>query len=165
MKRILACCSVAAGLLLGGCASVRSTAVFYQPTTANKCPPKPKEAVIPVLNAPPSRRYQEIGRFAFQTTLGYPFVMNSLLYNARRAGADAVIVKNCQSWSVPCGYVIPPAVAYVPVGGWGGWYGGRCCGWGGGWYGGGVVPVAYPGYAGYTYENFTGIDARMIIYR
>ena len=154
-------------LLLSGCASVSSTAVFYQPTTANYYPPKPSTVVIPMLNTPPTRPYFEIGRFAFQTTLGYPFAINSVIYNARRAGADAVIIKNCQNWSVPYSYVVPPTVGYVPVGG-GGWYGGRCGwggGWGGGYYGGGVVPVVYPGYAGYSFQNFTGIDARMIIYK
>jgi len=155
-------------LLLQACASVSSTAVFYQPTTANYYPPKPSNAVIPILNAPPVHPYFEIGRFAFQTTLGYPFAINSVIYNARRAGADAVIVKNCQNWSVPYSYVVPPTVGYIPVGGYsgyGGWYGGRCGGWGGGYYGGGVVPVVYPGYAGYSYQNFTGIDARMIMYK
>lgn len=155
MKRILAYCSVAAGLLLGGCASVRSTAIFYQPTTANYYPPKPSNAVIPILGAPPARPFCEIGRFAFQTTLGYPFAINSALYNARRAGADAVIMKNCQNWSVPYSYVIPPTYGWVPVGGWGG------CGY----WGGVSVPVVYPGYAGVSYQNFTGLDARMIIYK
>ena len=165
MKRHAWVPAVAALLILQGCASVSSTSVFYQPTTANYYPPKPSNSVIPILNVAPSRPYFEIGHFAFQTTLGYPFAIHSVLYNAHRAGADAVIVKNCQSWSVPYSYVVPPTVGYIPVGGYGGWYGGRCGGWGGGWYGGGVAPVVYPGYAGYSYQNFTAIDARMIIYK
>jgi len=171
MKRYAWIPVAVAMVLLQACASVSSTAVFYQPTTANYYPPKPSNAIIPILNAPPVRPYFEIGRFAFQTTLGYPFAINSVIYNARRAGADAVIVKNCQNWSVPYSYVVPPTVGYVPVGGYGGYsgyggrYGGRCRGWGGGYYGGGVVPVVYPGYAGYSYQNFTGIDARMIMYK
>jgi hypothetical protein len=152
-------------LFLTGCASVSSTAVFYQPTTANFFPPKPSNAIIPILDTAPSRPFTEIGKFAFQTTLGYPFAINSVLYNARRSGADAVVVKNCRNWTVPYSYVVPPSVGYVPAGGWGGWYGGRCWGWGGGWYGGGVAPVVYPGYAGYSYQNFTGIDARMIVFK
>ena len=96
---------ISAILLLTGCASVSSTAVFYQSTTANSYPPKPANAVIPILTAPPSRPHLEIGRFAFQTTFGYTFAVNSALYNARRAGADAVIMKSCKSWSVPCSYV------------------------------------------------------------
>ena len=168
MKLLPALLIVAVSILLTACASVSSTAVFYQPTTANYYPPKPSNAIIPILNAAPLRPYFEIGRFAFQTTLGYSFAMNSVLYNAHRAGADAVIIKNCQSWTVPYSFLVPPMVGYVPVGGYGGyggWYGGRCGGWGGGTYGGGVVPVVYPGYAGYSYQNFTGIDARMIIYK
>jgi hypothetical protein len=142
-------------LFLGGCASVSSTSVFYQQTTANSYPPKPGNAVIPILAAAPSRPYQEIGRFAFQTTLGYSFAVKSALYNAHQAGADAVILKSCQSWSVPYSYVVPPSYGWVPVG-----VGGGC-----GYWGGAVVPVVYPGYSGVSYQNFTGIDARMIIYR
>jgi len=154
MKRFHVFLVATAALLLGGCASVSSTVVFYQSTTPNYYPPKPSNAVIPILGAPPSRPYYEIGRFAFQTTFGYPFAINSALYNARRAGADAILIKNCQNWSVPYSYVVPPTVGYFPAGGW---YGG-CYGWGG-------VPVVYPGYAGVSYQNFTGIDARMIIFK
>lgn len=149
---------LAIAVLLSACASVSSTAVFYQPVTSNFYAPKDKRMVIPILNTPPARPYFEIGRFAFQTDLGYPFVQQALLYNARRAGADAVIIKNCQSWSVPSWYSVPPTYGFIPGGGW---YGGRC----GGWYGGGVFPVFYPGYVGMSYQNFTGIDARMIIFK
>jgi len=149
-------------LLLSACASVSSTAVFYAPTTSNFYPPKDKNAIIPILNQPPPRPYTEIGRFAFQSSLGYPFVQSALLYNARRAGADAIIIKNFQSWSVPSWYVVPPTYGWIPAGGW---YGGGCRGWGGGWYGYGAVPVAYPGYTGVTYQNFTGVDARMVVFR
>ena len=145
-------------LLLSSCASMSSTAVFYQPTSANYYPPKAKNSIIPILTAPPKRPYDEIGRFAFQSTLGYPFVQQAVVYNAHRAGADAVIIKNCQSWSVPCWYAVPPVYGWVPVGGW---YGGGC----GGWAVGGAIPVSYPGYTGVTYQNFTGVDARMIIYK
>jgi len=145
-------------LLFSACASVKSTAVFYTPTTAVLYPPKDKNQVIPILNAPPSHPYKEIGHFAFQSDLGYPFIMKAVEYNARQAGADAVYVKESKSWFVPYYYNVPPTVAWIPVGG--GWYGGGC----GGWYGGGaVVPITYPGYSGVSYRNFIGIDARMIV--
>ncbi len=148
----------ALALLCSGCASVSSTAVFYQPTTPVIYPPKAKDAVIPIMNAAPKFPFYEIGRIAFQTQLGYPFIQKAMIYNAQRVGADAVIIKDYKNWSVPSWYSVPPTIGFIPVGyGWGG------CG--GGWYGGGVVPVAYPGYAGVTYQNFSGIDARMIVFK
>ncbi len=142
-------------LLLSACASVKSTMVFYTPTTAVFYPPKDKSQIIPILNSPPVRSYKEIGRFAFQSDLGYPFIMKAVEYNARQAGADAVYVKDSKSWFVPYYYNVPPTVTWIPVGGGcGGWYGG-----------GGVVPITYPGYSGVSYRNFIGIDARMIVFK
>ena len=146
--------------VLPGCVGVKSTEVFYTPSTNVVYPPKPKDAVIPVMNQPPSRPYAEIGRFSFQSDLGYPFMMRAIQYNARRVGADGVLIKDSRSWTIPYLYSVPPTLAWIPVGG--GWYGGRC----GGWYGGvTTVPVWYPGYSGVSYDTFTGIDARMIIFR
>ena len=146
-------------LLLPGCVSVKSTAVFYTPSTNVVYPPKPKDAVIPVMNQPPPLSYAEIGRFSFQSDLGYPFMMRAIQYNARRVGADAVLIKDSRSWTIPYLYSVPPTLGWIPVGGW---YGGGC----GGWYGGAAaVPVWYPGYSGVSYDTFTGIDARMIIFR
>ena len=160
ISAFLACALL--GVLLAGCASVSSTAVFYQPTTSNFYPPKPKNSVVPIIYAAPSRPYYEIGRFAFQTQYGYPFLLRSVEYNAQRAGADAVIIKDSKSWAVPYYYSVPAVYGWVPVGGY---YGGGCGRWGGGWYGGGAVPIAYPGYAGVSYDTFVGVDARMIIYK
>jgi hypothetical protein len=161
VKRCFLIPVLAALLLLSGCVSVKSTAVFYTPSTNVVYPPKPKGMVIPVMSQPPSRPYAEIGRFSFQSDLGYPFMMRAIQYNARRVGADGVVIKESKSWTLPYLYTVPPTLNWVPVGG--GWYGGRC----GGWYGGGMtaVPVWYPGYSGVSYATFTGIDARMIIFR
>jgi hypothetical protein len=158
---------IAAALLLPGCVSVQSTAVFYTPSTNVVYPPKPKDAVIPIMSQPPSRPYAEIGRFSFQSDLGYSFMMRAVEYNARRVGADAVLIRDCRSWTIPYLYSVPPAVGWVPVGGWSGWNGGRCGGGRcGGWYGGATaVPVYYPGYSGVSYDTYTGMDARMIIFR
>lgn len=162
MKFVPTVLAVGVAVLLSACASVSSTRVFYQPTTANFYPPKDKNSIIPILNAPPARPYYEIGRFAFQSDLGYPFVQRSLIYNAQQAGADAVIIKNYQNWSVPSYYSVPPVYGWLPVGGW---YGGGCGRWGGGWSVGGAVPIAYPGYTGVSYQNVTGVDARMIVFK
>ncbi len=146
-------------LLFSSCASVKSTAAFYQPTTSGFYPAKDRHAIIPILNAPPARPYAEIGRLAFQTERDYSFIQRAIEYNAQCAGADAVIIKNYKNWSVPYYYSVPPTVTWIPMGGG---YGGGC----GGWYGGGVfVPMTFPGYSGVDYRNFSGIDVRMIVFK
>lgn len=145
-------------LVMQGCAGVKSTAVFYTPSTTVVYPPKPDQAVIPIMNQPPSRPYAEIGRFSFQTGVGYPFLMRAVEYNAHRVGADAVLIREIKSWTIPRPYLVPPTLGWIPVGGW---YGG--CG---GYYGGATaVPVWSPGYTVMNYDSVTGIDARMIIFR
>lgn len=158
MNRIPCLLTLAVALLLPACVSVKSTAVFYTPTTTTFYPPKPKNMVIPILGELPTRPYREIGRFAFQSDMGYPFMMKAIEYNARQAGADAVYIKESKSWTTPYAYTVPTTVNWVPVGGW---YGGGC----GGWYGGAAVPIVYPGYTGVSYQSFMGIDARMLIFK
>ena len=158
MNRIQSFLTLALALLLTACVSVKSTTVFYRPSTATFYPSKDKNAVIPILGEPPVRPYKEIGRFAFQSDMGYPFMMKAIEYNARQAGADAVYIRESKSWTVPYAYTVPTTVSWVPVGGW---YGGGC----GGWYGGAVVPVTYPGYTGVSYQSFMGIDARMLVFK
>lgn len=145
-------------LLFSACASVQSTAVFYTPSSDRIYPPRDPHAVIPIMSERPSRPYTEIGRFSFQSDLGYPFIMKAIAYNARQAGADAVYIKRAKSWTVPYAYTVPTTVDWVPVGGY---YGGGC----GGWDGGAVVPITYPGYTEVSYQGFTGIDARMIVFK
>ena len=164
MNRLSLIFVIPLALLLSACASVSSTAVFYTPTTSEFYPPKDKSVIVPVLNAAPDRPYTEIGRFAFQSELGYPFMMKAIEYNAQRAGADAVIIKKYQNWSVPSYYSVPAVYGWIPVGGYYGGGCGRYGGWGGG-YGGGAIPFAYPGYTGVSYQNYSGIDARMIVFK
>ena len=158
MKRVSFFLITTVALFLTGCASVSSTAVFYSPTATVFYTPKDPHTVIPILNAPPRFPYTEIGKFAFQSGLGYPFIQRAIEYNAQRAGADAVIIKDYKTWSVPSYYTVPPVYGWIPVGGW---YGGGC----GGWYAGGAVPFSYPGYTGVSYQTFAGVDARMIVFK
>ena len=160
MNRAFQLLIVVTALILSACASVKSTAVFYAPTSMAFYPPKDPHAVIPIMSERPAQPFTEIGRFAFQSDLGYPFMQQAIEYNARRVGADAVYIKESKSWSVPYYYSVPPTVTWIPVGG--GYYGGGC----GGWYAGGAaIPITYPGYAGVNYRNFTGIDARMVVFK
>lgn len=85
-------------LLLAGCAMTpRDTVVYYHPSSAVKRPPKPKDYDIPILTFPPKRKYEVIGRFTMREKFydvedGYDFMNCAAEYNARRAGADAILV-------------------------------------------------------------------------
>ena len=118
VKRLIPILTLFCALLLQACVSVKSTAVFYTPSTSVVYPPKPDQAVIPIMNQAPSRPYAEIGRFSFQTGFGYPFLMRAVEYNAHRVGADAVLIREVKSWTIPRPYSVPPTLGWIPVGGW-----------------------------------------------
>jgi hypothetical protein len=84
-------CPLAAAL--AGCASLSETTVFYTPVSDRSYPPKDKKEEIPVLAKPPAWPHRVIGRFAMQSDRGYRFVHRAMLYNARRQGADAVVIR------------------------------------------------------------------------
>ena len=89
--------------VFAGCNTLHSTSKFYQPLTTEKYPPKPKDYPVPVFDRAPNKKFTVIGRFIFhkrftEDNAGWNFVdgedyMNSAVkYNARRAGADAVLM-------------------------------------------------------------------------
>ncbi len=146
------------GAVLGsGCASVKSTAIHYVPTTLDVFPPKSKDFPIPILEKAPDRRYRTIGKFAFETALGYRFARDAILYNARRNGADAVILNNVSGRRELFLTRVPARVDYVPTVGYYGGYG----------YGGygryaSYYPIYRPGYVRADEEVVTSVDAEMI---
>lgn len=79
--------------LLGGCASLRDTTVFYTPVAQEVFPPLPKDATVPVFTEAPPWPHKVIGRFAVQSDRSYAFLHKAMLYNARLNGADAVILR------------------------------------------------------------------------
>ena len=79
--------------VLAGCAPLRDTEVFYTPATTKFYQAWPKNMPVPVLSEPPPWPHKTIGRFAMQSPRGYKFVHRTLLYNARRQGADAVVLR------------------------------------------------------------------------
>lgn len=145
--------------LLGGCASVKSTAIYYTPYTAKYYPPKPPDAPIPILGkAPSGERYKAIGRLAFETDQGWNFLRRSMIYNAQANGADAVILKNVNSRQQVSLVEVPPQTDWIPTTG----YYQRCkngrvysyTNW---------VPFFRPGYVQPVVDTITGIDAEMIV--
>ena len=79
--------------VLAGCHSLRDTEVFYTPATTRIYQPWPEKAPVPVLSEAPPWPHKTIGRFAMQSPRGYRFVHRALIYNARRQGADAVVLR------------------------------------------------------------------------
>ena len=78
---------------LVGCFPLRETEVFYTPVTDRTFPPRAKSEAVPVVAESPPWKYEVIGRFATVSDRGYPFLYRALLHNARRQGADAVILR------------------------------------------------------------------------
>lgn len=145
-------------LALSGCMSPKSTAVYYAPTTAKWYPPKPKDAVTPIFAKPPARPHSIIGKLAFETSRGWPFIEKSILYNARANGADAAVVRDMKTWRETYVTRVPPQTDWVPTTTY--------------YYSCGVarpvityVPIFRPGYLREWNEDKTYFEAEMIVFR
>lgn len=103
---------------LTGCASVEGTRIYYVPYTLEQYPPKPKDAFIPIVGKAPDRPHRVIGRLAFSSTLGYRFMRRSIEYNARMAGADAVVLKEVDENTQFFLTQVPPRWDYIPYTSW-----------------------------------------------
>lgn len=147
------------GLGLASCTSVSSTADYYVAYTTKTYPPKPKEAVIPILGKAPSRPHRIIGRLAFSTSRGFKFLRESMLYNARANGADAVVLNDTASWNQLGIVNVPPSFNYYPVAG-PVYYGrGGCATYGTTW-----IPSYQPGYSYPVVTTISAIDSEMIVF-
>ena len=94
-------------------ARLRETEVFYRSSSLQTYPPKPDTTPIPVLSKTPSGS-TVIGRFQFSTLRGSAFAMEAAKHNARRAGADALVVRDLRDWVQPFSYYQPPDWVYYP---------------------------------------------------
>ncbi len=153
---------------LSGCVSVSSTSQFYFPVTTDVFPPKPKDAPIPILGKAPDKPYREIGRLAFRSDLGWKFMRESMLYNARTNGADAVILNKADSKEQVNFSQVPPRTDWIPVPGPvvavnGG--GGKKKGKSSTTYVSypTYMPVFQPGYVRRWVQTIIAIDAEMIV--
>lgn len=102
-------------MALASCASLNDTAVFYTPVSQDAYPPLPKDALVPLLAKPPAWPHRVIGRFDMQTDRGAKFAQKALLFNARRQGADAVMMRDINYDLRRTYNYIPPSWDYVPV--------------------------------------------------
>lgn len=158
--QILACLACVLCLGLSGCASVSSTSAYYLPYTTDVYPPKPKDAPIPILGKAPDRGYKTIGRLAFSTSQGWRFLRESMLYNARANGADAVLLKETSSRRETAIVNVPPRFNWIPVSG-------PACRdkKGNVCYNTTYIPDYQPGYSYPTSWTITGIDSEMIVFK
>lgn len=150
-----------AAAILAGCETVPSTSAYYLSYTEKVFPPKPKDAPIPILSKAPDRPYKVIGRLAFNTGRGWRFLRDSMLYNARANGADAIILRDTSQRREYGVVNVPPRFNYVPVPGPA--YrtkNGRTYYCGPTW-----IPDFQPGYSYPTSWTIQGIDAEMIVFR
>lgn len=94
-------------LALPGC-ELRDTREFYHPVAHSVYPAKPSHCEVKIWDRPPAGHYKVIGRYTCRKSFeqqpngvngqprtlqdGWDWMDNALKYNARRAGADNVIV-------------------------------------------------------------------------
>jgi hypothetical protein len=100
-------------VLLAGCASVKSTAVYYK--SLRNFPAKPPNAHIPILTNRPKRPFKVIGRLAFESDQGWNFLLKSMIYNAQIHGADAVWLKRSGRRREVTFQHVPPRLDLYPV--------------------------------------------------
>jgi hypothetical protein len=138
---------------LAGCASVKSTAVYYR--SIQDYPAKPPDAPIPILSAPPDRPYKVIGRLAFTSDEGWNFLRKSMIYNARIHGADAVLLRSAKTRREVSVHYAPPKVDWYPAS--------RRVNHGK--IQRALVPYVRPGYPVRWVREITAIDAEMIVFK
>jgi hypothetical protein len=94
---------------------LEQTTVFYTPISPDYYPPLDKKTPVPVLAQPPPWRSRVIGNFDMESDRGPKFAREALLFNARRQGADAIVMRDL-NYDVRRTYnYIPPSWDSVPV--------------------------------------------------
>lgn len=150
----LACALVIPALAaLTGCSPYESTKDLYQQVSAERFPPLPEQAVVPITDEIPFHRpFKVIGTISMSTTEGPQWMEGALEWNARRVGADAVVVTRREATEEPytsySGYSSGPRIG-VGVGYGSGYrrggygYYGVSYDWWGPWYESGYVETRY----------------------
>ena len=94
------------------------TPKFYAPRIDSPRAPKPDDAPMPVLSFPPKRKFIVLGTFRMRSKYyDYDFMTEAAVYNARRLGADAVLLRD--RWITSRTFTYRPNVSgdddnYVP---------------------------------------------------
>lgn len=145
--------------ILAGVGCVSDTSRYYMPLVAERFPPKPDGARIPILEQPPNRPYLVIGKFAYESSADLNFIYKSLQYNAIKNGADAIIMRSLTSRNVQWTEAIEPRLEILRNLDWAR----RCDGsWGWVWVN---RPTFYPGYAIPQEQTLRSVQAEMIVFK
>ncbi len=162
LRRQVACLLVGLGLMtfvLAGAGCVSGTSRYYMPLVAERFSPKSDRVRIPILEQPPTRSFLVIGKFAFESTDDLNFIYKSLQYNARKNGADAIIVQSLTSRRVQWIETVGPWVGTSRDLDWAT----QCDGsWGLDWV---DRPVFHPGYTVPREETRRAVQAEMIVFK
>lgn len=87
---------------------------FYVSHSEIEHPPKTDKENIPIIEGKPTSKYQVIGSMHYTSTYSMKDIQEDLRYNARKHGADAVILEPVASKSFQKPFSIPPIVTYQP---------------------------------------------------
>jgi len=145
--------------VLAGAGCISYTSQYYMPLVAERFPPKPEGARIPILEQPPNRPFLVIGKFAYESPADLKFIYKSLQYNARKNGADAIIMRSLTSRNVRWINTVGPSVEMSRDLDWVT----RCDGSRGlDWV---DRPVFHPGYTVPQEATLRSVQAEMIVFK
>lgn len=138
-------------ILVAGCVSLESTRKYYHPTSMENYSPKPLNVQVPIIEPNQIRRpYKVIGYMQFTSGYSEGFILDSVQFNARENGADAVILNQWEEES-------ELFTSWVPFGWEGAWYSCRRPGL----YSHGIYFI--PEYETYSVTTYT-VRAEMIVF-
>jgi hypothetical protein len=113
---ILLCILSLLGLFAGtGCQSVAWTRDYYRSSDGHIYPPTPDDTPVQFLDGFPARPHRRIGRFQLTTEATASFMHRAAEYNARKAGADAIVITSLRRIEKPWERYVPPTLTYGPA--------------------------------------------------
>ena len=116
LRHLKAALAVPCAMALSGCSLIpgykppirlSDTPRFYAPRIDSPRAPKPDDAPMPVLVYPPKRKFIVLGTFRMRSKrYDFNFMTRAAIYNARKLGADAVLVRD--RWYSTYNYIYYP---------------------------------------------------------
>jgi len=102
-------------LLMSGCASLSEADAYYVAKTPDIFEPKAKDEPVPLLAEDPPDKFQVIGSMDWEAPRRWSFVRRALERTARLRGADAIILREKDSFQETNLVDVPPTMRWVPV--------------------------------------------------
>ena len=120
MSKVLTLTRCAVGLagvvFLTGCHGfrekrLRETEVYYRKEPGVQTIPRGADAPVSILSRQP-KNAKVLGRLVFSTTRDASFAMDAVRYNARKVGADAVVMRKFEEKRIPYTWYMPSQVVW-----------------------------------------------------